>query len=330
MNKKKNYRIKELDALRGIAALFVVLFHFTHNYRLTFGYDFSEKFDFIYGHYGVQLFFVISGFVIFMSLHNVKSVGDFLFKRFLRLYPTYWLCLILTIIIVSTNNIPGFQFTVKEKIMNFSMFQGLFNIKNIDGSYWSLLPELLFYLLMAMIYRFKLMSRIIYVSVIWLLLIIASTFKHSLLDIFLNLRFGMFFLAGIQFYRIRFEKDSLYEHLIIFGCLLSIYIVRKDLEYFLFSILIFGFFYLFIYNKLSFLNTKLFLFLGFISYPLYLLHQNIGYIIIYLLQQKGVNEYLSILIAIAISILFAWIISKYFEKKIIKKIKISISLIFKN
>ena len=64
-------RLQELDALRGIAALMVVLFHFTMGRQ-------EANLGFKLGTTGVDLFFIISGFVIFMSLSKVKNSKDFI------------------------------------------------------------------------------------------------------------------------------------------------------------------------------------------------------------------------------------------------------------
>jgi peptidoglycan/LPS O-acetylase OafA/YrhL len=259
-----------------------------------------------------------------MSLNNCKTSGEFLFKRFLRLYPTYWFSLTLSILVLFLFPIPGFQFSLKEIFFNYTMFQGVFKIRNVDGSYWSLIPELFFYVQIAILYRFKLFSKINYIVYLWLFLIIMSSFRPSILDIIFNFRFGMFFIAGIMFYKIKFTKVGFVEHGAILLSLLSVYIVRKDIEYLLISTLIFIIFYLFTYNKLRVLNIKLFAFLGFISYPLYLVHQSIGYVIIYNLKKNGFNDFLAIFVAISITIFISWIISKYVEKYLITKLKLFI------
>ena len=87
---KKNLRLLELDALRGLAALAVVLFHYTVYYGKTVDHADNPWFRFSYGHYGVMLFFMISGFVILMTLDRTKTVWDFAVARFCRLYPVYW------------------------------------------------------------------------------------------------------------------------------------------------------------------------------------------------------------------------------------------------
>ena len=87
-------RYLEVDVLRGLAAFWVVLSHYLPHW--------DEYLDptFIiipraWGAYAVNLFYVISGFVIFITLDRCRTVTDFAILRFSRLYPTYWVTLIL-------------------------------------------------------------------------------------------------------------------------------------------------------------------------------------------------------------------------------------------
>jgi len=85
-------RIRELDSLRGIAAFAVLLFHFTYvndAHRMA-------PFGLAAGKYGVELFFVISGFVIFMTLERSGSVRQFAVSRIARLFPAYWAAIFCT------------------------------------------------------------------------------------------------------------------------------------------------------------------------------------------------------------------------------------------
>jgi peptidoglycan/LPS O-acetylase OafA/YrhL len=75
-------RIIELDALHGIAALVVVLFHYIDWYDKVRGHSTDPLFWLPWGELGVQLFFVISGFVIFMTLQRSKRPMDVVVSRF--------------------------------------------------------------------------------------------------------------------------------------------------------------------------------------------------------------------------------------------------------
>lgn len=89
-------RLAEVDALRGIAAMSVVLFHYTTRFTELFAPPYSPTISFQNGHYGVNLFFIISGFVIFMTLERTSKPMDFVISRFSRLFPAYWFAIFLT------------------------------------------------------------------------------------------------------------------------------------------------------------------------------------------------------------------------------------------
>ena len=134
----QNKRLIELDVFRGIAALSVVLFHYTKRYNITFKTNEMSQFEFSYGHYGVQLFFIISGFVIFMTLERCKNVFVFIKRRFIRLYPTFWISMIITFIVTSLSGIIRFERTFIDLVVNITMIPYLLGFKHIDGVYWSL------------------------------------------------------------------------------------------------------------------------------------------------------------------------------------------------
>src|ERR1043166_3463819 len=111
--KRESGRIGAVDALRGVAALAVVLYHYTQRYGelaehgktdAAFAGQYPSTgtvwFHVPWGHFGVQLFFMISGFVILMTVMKVRSVGEFAVLRLARLYPAYWVACGLTFGIV--------------------------------------------------------------------------------------------------------------------------------------------------------------------------------------------------------------------------------------
>lgn len=313
-------RLKELDILRGFAALNVVLYHYTSRYGEIYQDSFPARFNWIYGHYGVELFFVISGFVIFMTLHKVKNIKEFALKRFIRLFPTYWICLIITLLLTLLMQPAEFEkLTSFQVMMNFTMIQGVFEVQNVDGAYWSLLPELFFYVFMAFIYRLGYLSNIRSVAILWLLLMLSNYLNILPFGaFFLNLKYGMFFLAGILFYELKFNKGYWIDHLLILVCLITAILVHNTPGCLYVFTGIFGLFYLFIYGRLKFLSFPPLLFLGYISYPLYLLHQNIGYYLINVLKLYIPNDFAVVFLSILIVIGMAWLVTKYLEKPILQ------------
>lgn len=138
-------RLNELDGLRGIAALIVVFYHYITRYDQLYGHSFNVPVLFELGRFGVHLFFIISGFVIYWSISKIENPLDFIWSRFSRLYPPFWVALILTFLIVSILSLPNREVGSSTFILNFLMFHEYLGIKHVDGVYWTLTIELSFY-----------------------------------------------------------------------------------------------------------------------------------------------------------------------------------------
>lgn len=135
-------RLTEIDSLRGIAALWVVTFHFSfgvHHFWMT-AYPsrpvqispFSGNLE---GLLGVDLFFMISGFVIFMTLERTTSVLDFVVSRFSRLFPAYWVCLLLTTATIMMIPVPNQSITIQQVIAGSTMFNAFIGFDPVEGVY---------------------------------------------------------------------------------------------------------------------------------------------------------------------------------------------------
>ncbi|MCC8392602.1 acyltransferase [Paraburkholderia sp. MMS20-SJTR3] len=131
-----------LDAVRFAAALIVVLYHYTAYDLRTGIYPVTR-----YGNLGVPLFFIISGLVIAMSLEAAATPVRFLVNRATRLYPAFVVCSAITVAYVAFFTSGPF-FTVRDVLVNLTMFGELLHGRLINGSYWTLAVEWVFYLLM--------------------------------------------------------------------------------------------------------------------------------------------------------------------------------------
>lgn len=334
-----SYRFVELDSLRGIAVIIVFLYHYTYAYNYSFKSFEETNFLFLYGELGVQLFFIISGFVIFMSLENTTSVSNFFISRFTRLYPTYWFSIIITVLFTLSYPIPNFtDYSIKQILMNLTMIQGIFKIPHIDGVYWTLQIELFFYIIVGFLFKFRLLNKIEVVSIIWLFLSFIRLFVdlpfEKLLKNLLILEWSPLFIAGMMFYKIKFKDSTYINHLIIilsmivflfnlyFQHLEKLNIPTDSMTYYLLLVSIFLLFYILIYFEIKIFKNKILLFLGYISYPFYLLHEMIGFSIIYRLKQIYDNQFFYIFITTIFTIFLAYVVTKIMEKpsKLIKKV----------
>lgn len=328
-------RILELDSLRGIAALMVLFFHLTILSP-------NGNFKFVYGCTAVDLFFLISGFVIFNSTNN--STLEFIINRISRLYPTYWISVTFTFLLFCIYESKKSNWTIhidfNKYIANMTMFQKYFHIKNIDESYWTLILELIFYLTISIFICFNLLKHINYIALFSIIII--AFLKYNSMNIILDklffilpfLPFLPLFFAGILFSQIyNQKKDLVIKYSIILICVLCQVFNYKytcssfflEINYYI--VMIFIYFLLFILlvnNKLKFIISKITLFFGKISFALYLTHQSLSveFIVPYLTNSLKMNFWISTIgIALPISILIATLITFKFEKYVNVKLK---------
>lgn len=156
----RHHRLELLDILRFAAALMVVSFHWLfngmHNGKVTSVEQSPVLADIaVYGYFGVHLFFLISGFVISQSALG-KPAGVFARTRAVRLYPAYWVAVTITTLIGLVIGGTVMSPTIKQYLANLTMAPDLFGQEPIDGVYWTLTVELSFYVLVLGILFFGL------------------------------------------------------------------------------------------------------------------------------------------------------------------------------
>ena len=149
-------RLRLLDLLRFGAAMSVVLFHYTGRDSPVWGESVRSVFPTlsrftVYGGYGPYVFFMISGFVVLMSAWG-RSPSAFLASRVGRLYPAYWVAVVGTAVVLycSRDFLPTWDaLHLPGVLINLTMMQSAFGVGHLDGVYWTLWVELLFYLLLV-------------------------------------------------------------------------------------------------------------------------------------------------------------------------------------
>jgi peptidoglycan/LPS O-acetylase OafA/YrhL len=322
-----NKRLFELDAIRGIAALMVVLYHYSFRYGQLYGYKVLPLFSIEHGNLGVQLFFIVSGFVIFMTLDKASHITDFVVSRLSRLYPAYWVAVVLTFIIVRVFSLPGREIRIKYAIQNLTMIQPWLGIPHVDGVYWTLAVELSFYAIMCILFATKLLPRIELISWLGLIAMAVCTYldRSQVIEIFWVLRvtrlldFGNLFIAGIMFYKLMHEPRKSLYFILIFALVVEYYLHK---EVVIWIAVYFGIFWAFTKGYLTTFAVKPLVYLGSISYSLYLIHQNIGYVIIQNLEKYDLATPISIIIVPGtVSILVASLMYFYIEKPAMKFVR---------
>lgn len=148
MLKEKTKELSLIQVLRGIASLLVVFFHATENYRLNLNKEFIGGF-FSFGGAGVDLFFVLSGFIITYTSKNLVNERSnylyFLKRRVIRIFPVYWIIIagfLLIQAILPSLYKTHFDYNLKNFLSTFFLLPGHFMVNGVS---WTLTNELFFY-----------------------------------------------------------------------------------------------------------------------------------------------------------------------------------------
>jgi peptidoglycan/LPS O-acetylase OafA/YrhL len=302
-------RVNEIDLLRFLASLVVVIYHYA--FRGPAGGFSALPYPLLetpakYGYLGVELFFMISGFVVLMTAANSARLRDFSISRFVRLYPAFWVCCTITYIATIVFDAPQ-NFTFVQYLFNMTMASDLFGVPLLDGAYWSLLVEIRFYALVAIVLTFGKICQAQRYLMIWLLVCIGlEIFRlfpvawmpalalHYAQSILIA-NYAAYFIAGAICFLIWEKGISPNRLAVLVGSWgLAIFqsgvIIRKvesenhmtilNRNVVIATLIVFFLVMLLIaLRRTGSIANYRWPLLGAISYPLYLLHQHIGYLV---------------------------------------------------
>ena len=200
-------RLDYLDLLRVVALGAVVAFHYFYSAIARGRTPNVSESPMIgwaqYGYLGVELFFMISGFVMLSSTKNI-SAGTFLKKRFLRLYPMYWIALIL-IFVVSQFGIwkkPGL--VAEDFYYSLTMAPTAFNHEWLDPAHWFLARQLQFYLFILLVLTLRLSRHLPSIFPWWAMIgLFWSAFGFEQFDIWYLNGFFALIAGGAIIFSIR-------------------------------------------------------------------------------------------------------------------------------
>ncbi|XVV12357.1 acyltransferase family protein [Actinoplanes sp. CA-131856] len=330
-------RIVVLDGLRLSAAVMVAFYHFAGRNDVTGAWGAPPAVAVSrvheaaqYGWLGVELFFMISGFVICMSAWG-RDTGAFIRSRFLRLFPAYWPAVLITATVVALWPVVAQPLRVSDVLLNLTMLQWPLGVHGVEGVYWTLWAEARFYLLFALLLWRGLNRRsAMWFGYGWLLAaVIAHTSREKLLIVALQPDYAPLFVAGMACYLIhRFGSDLKLWGLVAASYLMAQHNViarvaqtekaniKAPLSDTTAILIVTAFFAVMVVIALGWTARVRWRFLttaGLLTYPFYLLHQNIGWLIIRATHDHA-PHWLVLIGTIAVMLLGAWVVHRWIER----------------
>jgi peptidoglycan/LPS O-acetylase OafA/YrhL len=339
LNKPKSKRILELDAIRALSCLNLLLFHFTWVYQEKYGFASPLGFTFPYGKYGVQLFFMLSGLVNAMTLLSKRKPSDFLVARCIRIFPSYWLVIAMNVVLFAFVPMFGTTPTVDSTVANLSTFPMLFGYTNMEPVTWTLQIEMLFYVFLMGLLVTGLLDKPIrtILVAITVCLVCCSTFTwfksahpesvwngtfRIVEDLFFMRNMPLFGM-GILLNELRSERGKPWA--LWLGILASATVFHAiDLRDHnpIATTLMFGMLTMAAYGRLPILRWKPLIYISFISYSLYLFHNNLGSLFMAQLETLGCPPLACLILATAFTIGVGSIVTYWFEQPLTKWLRI--------
>jgi peptidoglycan/LPS O-acetylase OafA/YrhL len=245
------------------------------------------------GHFGVELFFIISGFVILMTIERKKTLREFAISRTARLMPAFLAALVIATTIRILSPVPVLDTpTVLQFVANLTMAPSLFGQTPMDMPYWTLTYELVFYVGMGLILALGMLRwaewfGLLAIAVSCLFIATMDVRVHHRTSIVLLVYYSNFFLIGICLYRIHSHmvRPVTWVALVVAIAVTALGGGERSFDapghiYLPLAIAFTALVWFAISRHGKWLALRPLVFLGVISYPLYLVHVVLGFAVI--------------------------------------------------
>lgn len=322
-----------------------MLFHYTAAKKMLWGNLSSAEFPFIsqfsrYGYLGVELFFVISGFVILMTAYE-RPIESFVASRISRLFPAYWVVVIATFVLHLFWD-GDRSSTPLGALVNLTMLQEAVDVPPVQGAFWTLWFELKFYLLIGLFICVGMTRRrVIAFAFLWPLIAqLAAATDTRILESLLMASYAPYFAGGMFIYLHYRHGSSL---LIWLGIGMNIILCARQAvayaenrapaisglqlnRYVVLAVILLIFAAIILATCTRWatrIQWRWLTWLGALTYPVYLVHGQLGFFVIDVLHD-GLNSYLVLALAGVGSFTVAWVINVLVEKRLQKPMRRSI------
>ncbi|MFD7883178.1 acyltransferase family protein [Streptomyces bauhiniae] len=333
-------RLLALDGLRLVAALMVCMYHYTGRggtISESWHQSPSEVFPRLsqitpYGCLGVQFFFVISGFVICMSGWG-RTLGDFFRSRVARLYPAYWVALVLVTGAAFVLPVVVHPVRADEFLVNLTMLQQPMGAHRILGVCWTLWAEVRFYALFALfvVWRGATYRRVVLFACVWTLAAaISTTAGNALTDALVMPEYAPFFIGGLALYLVhRFGSSPLLWGLVAMSWLLGQSAAVRGLwhpgahgDFTRHPVVIVAVVTLAFASVAAvalgwtrWASWPWLVTAGALTYPFYLVHEHLGWFAVRVLHRGlGLGAWTTLGLTVAGMLALAWLLHRFVEK----------------
>ncbi|GGQ53193.1 acyltransferase family protein [Streptomyces flaveolus] len=341
-------RLRALDGLRLVAALMVAAYHYGgRGGSVTDAWGSSAQFQFptlhtffAYGCLGVQVFFVISGFVICMSGWG-RSLTSFVASRASRLLPAYWAAVILVTAVFALPVVVYEAVSPSDALVNLTMLQQPLGADRVLGVCWTLWVEVRFYALFALcvVLPGANRRRVLMFCAGWLLAAALAQAAHEpLLELVLMPEYAPFFVGGVGLYLVhRDRRDAHAWGLVAAGFLIGQHYAVRDLwnatdpnafahrtTFGIVLVVALGFLAVaaVALGWLKRANWRWLTVAGALTYPFYLVHEHLGWVAIRFLH-RGLHVPSAVTFALTVAgmLVLAWLLHRFVEKPLTPRLR---------
>ncbi|MEU3170589.1 MULTISPECIES: acyltransferase [unclassified Streptomyces] len=345
-------RLRALDGLRLAAALMVAAYHYGGrggDVTTAWGSSPKDQFPilheyFAYGCLGVQIFFVISGFVICMSGWG-RPLRSFFASRASRLLPAYWAAVVLVTAVFALPAVVHEAVSPSDALVNLTMLQQPLGADRVLGVCWTLWVEIRFYALFALFVVMPGASRqrvILFCAVWTMAAAIADAANEPLLDLVLMPEYAPFFVGGIGLYLVhRDRKDAYAWGIVGVSWLIGQRYAVQDLwhapsadafshrtSFGIILIVTLGFVAVAVIalGGLGWANWRWLTVAGALTYPFYLVHEHLGWVVIHGLHRGlGLGSAETFALTVVAMLLLARLLNRYVEETLTPRIRARLS-----
>ncbi|MFH9061975.1 acyltransferase family protein [Streptomyces coeruleorubidus] len=341
-------RLRALDGLRLVAALMVAAYHYggrDGEVSEAWGSSPKEQFPtlheyFAYGCLGVQVFFVISGFVICMSGWG-RPLKSFFASRASRLLPAYWVAVVLVTAVFALPMVAYKAVSPSDALVNLTMLQMPLGVDRVLGVCWTLWAEVRFYALFALcvVLPGANRRRVVMFCAGWMLAtVVAQNANMPLLDIVVMPEYAPFFIGGVGLYLVHLDRRDAYGWgIVAVSWLIGQHFAVQSLWHApdaggfsyrssigIVLVVTFGFVAVaaIALGWLRWANWRWLTVAGALTYPFYLVHEHLGWVVIHALHRGlGLPSAATFSLTVASMLLLAWLLNQYVEKPLTPRLR---------